>query len=83
MTLRRLVCPICEAVVKVPVHDELLPEVHKLPEHAPANGSNLCQAVIVTVILNYDHCSQCGCKCSKHQSGMCRKCFGDVLESTN
>jgi hypothetical protein len=38
-------------------------------------GVNLCQGAVVTVTLDFDRCSQCGVKMSKHPTGVCQRCF--------
>jgi len=80
---RPLFCPICGAKLVVPVPDSGdLPEIHRLPEHWPApdalNKANLCAGLVVTVTLDYDCCSKCGRKISKHPSGLCMDCHGKV-----
>lgn len=82
---RPLFCPICGARVSVPT-DGKLPEVLRLPEHVPLGNANegcerrgavanLCQGVVVMVVLDWDACGKCGRKMSRHPSGLCRGCF--------
>ncbi len=75
-TWRPLFCPICGAQVRVEVTSTKYPEVHRLPDHLPATNVNLCCGVVVTVTLDFDRCSECGCKMSKHPSGKCCGCYG-------
>lgn len=76
-TWRPLFCPICGAKLRVEVTDTNYPEVHRLPEHVPAIDVNLCSGVVVTVTLDFDRCSACGCRMSKHPSGKCMKCHSE------
>lgn len=75
MNHRPLFCPICGAKLMVDVPSTDLPEVHRLPEHTPEGNVNLCAALVVTVTISFDECRECGCRMSKHPSGVCRKCF--------
>ena len=76
---RILICPICGTRVRVPVSTpSSLPEVHKLPNHEHGPGGNLCQGLQVTVTIDLDNCSKCGVRCSKHPSGRCQGCFGEL-----
>lgn len=75
---RVLFCPICGASVRVNLESTVLPEVHRLPEHPSANGANVCAALVVTVTLALDQCSECGDKMTKHPTGLCLSCFGRV-----
>lgn len=72
---RPLYCPICSARLLVET-DGRFPEVHRLPDHRPATGVNLCCGVVVTVTIDFDVCSKCGVKMSKHPSGLCGGCYG-------
>lgn len=83
MTYRPLFCPICGAKVESPVQGEKWPEVHVIPDHAPASGVNLCQGVGVTVTLDLVNCRECGRRMEKHPTGVCQSCytgFGRRLE---
>jgi rRNA maturation protein Nop10 len=80
MLTRPLFCPICGARLTVEVPDTNFPEVHRLPEHTPATDVNLCAGVVVTVTLDYDNCSKCGRRMSKHPSGLCMECFSKKPE---
>lgn len=71
---RPLFCPICARRILVET-DGQFPEVHVLPDHFPATDVNLCEGVVVTVTLDFDKCSECGTKISKHPSGKCSKCY--------
>lgn len=72
---RPLFCPICGAKLLVEVADTTLPEIHRLPEHAPASDVNLCSGLVVTVTLDYDRCAKCGGNMVKNSAGVCRHCF--------
>lgn len=72
---RPLYCPICGAKVLVDVTTTNFPEVHRLPEHVPATNVNLCAGFVVTVTLDYDKCSKCGCRICKNETGLCLGCF--------
>lgn len=77
--VRPLFCPICGAIVRVPVKRRIngstLPETHRLPDHESGNGANMCAAVTVTVKLAFDKCGKCGKNYGKHPSGLCLRCF--------
>jgi len=80
---RYLFCPVCGERLLVELANTQLPEVHRLPEHRPLGNSypgdfvaNLCAGLVVTVTFDLDHCSECGARMSKHETGLCRNCFG-------
>lgn len=78
--IRLLFCPICGAKVEVPAD---LPSVNELPEHRQGRGGNICQAYRVIVVFARATCAKCGNPMMKHPAGVCQKCNGELLETTN
>ena len=77
--VRPIFCPICSARLFIPTTDAIesgpRPVTYILPDHTPAIGVNLCQGVVVKVLLDWAKCEECGCNIPKHPTGLCMKCF--------
>jgi hypothetical protein len=76
---RRLICPVCSAILTVPCNPEDggIPGEFLLPRHMPAGlgYGNICAAYRVTIRFDPSRCDGCGREMCDHPTGLCQRCF--------